>query len=118
MRRISRGWRAATQPRVKKVALTPACSNRSRTRSVLRSTRRGSFSHASRAITFSKAPTWNQSSTSTERALRIGAPSGGVGAIGCVRASILDPIDQQGQDAAQHRLLFLGARLELGDPPQ
>jgi hypothetical protein len=74
MRRIRAGWRAATQPRVKKVAFTPASSNRPSTSSVLRSTRRSRVSHESREITVSKAPTWNQSSTSTESAFFILPP--------------------------------------------
>src|SRR4051812_19055510 len=117
MRRIRAGWRSATQPKTKKVPLTPASSNKANTASALRSTRRGRFSHSALAITFSKAPTWNQSSTSTERALSMGPSSRGSGGVGVAGSllPVLHPVDEQRQDAA-HRLLLLGeAGLEGGD---
>src|SRR5947209_13958153 len=120
IRRISAGCRSATQPRVKKVPITPASSNKASTASALASTRRGKVSQSSREMQVSKAPTWNQSSTSTDRAFSMSpalpAASGGVGVTRRLLA-VLDPIDEEGQDAADDRFLLLGPRFQRGDPP-
>src|SRR5579862_3465257 len=67
------------------------------------STRASRESQLSRSITVSNAPTWNQSSTSTESALRIGRSAMGSGGVFAPphaprgSAVALDPVDQQRQ---------------------
>src|SRR3546814_2467293 len=51
----------------KKVPVTPASAKRCSTASQLASTRHSSDGQSARSIVRSKAPTWNQSSTSTDR---------------------------------------------------
>src|SRR3546814_18056772 len=67
MRLISAGERSATQPRVKKVPFAPASAKMCSTASQFASTRHSSVGQSARSIVRSKAPTWNQSSTSTDR---------------------------------------------------
>src|SRR5690606_12036695 len=125
----SRGpCRRATQPSVKKVALDSTASNRSRISLMLRSTRSASPSQLSRSITSSNAPTWNQSSTSTDKPLTIGAGarrSGNVtaftphslaasGGLGLVHLCF-DPLDQHRQRLAHRALLLEELRFEPGD---
>src|SRR4029078_13399573 len=86
----------------------------------LRSTRSASEFQSSRSITLSNAPTWNQSSTSTERPLTIAAPcSAGIGCVTAFKRNpssgrpalthlAFDPLDQHGQRVAD-RALLLGA---------
>ena len=70
--RTSVGCRAATQPSTKNVARAPHASNRPSTSRVVSTTRLGSLSQCSKANGPLMPQTWNHSSTSTVRQLRIG----------------------------------------------
>src|SRR3546814_5908120 len=54
-------------PNVKKVPVAPASAKMCSTASQFASTRHSSVGQSARSIVRSKAPTWNQSSTSTDR---------------------------------------------------
>ena len=72
IRRISAGCRSATQPSVKKVAFTPASVEQvEHGIAVALDTRRQRRPSRPGRSPVSNAPTWNQSSTSTESALRM-----------------------------------------------
>src|SRR6185369_2009972 len=114
--RTSAGWRSAIQPRVKNVAETPAPANRSRIRAQLSSTREARPSHSSRAITRSKAPTWNHSSTSTERALTTGMKGPFPARSGRGLLIALQPFNQHGKRVLNAGFLLDHARLERTEP--
>src|SRR5512139_2186604 len=82
-------------------------------RAQLSSTRGAKLSQSPRAITRSKAPTWNHSSTSTERALTKGTkPPPQSKPSGCGLLVALQPLDEHGERMLHARFLLDQARFQ------